>query len=578
MGTNTPAGPGSGSRRGWHAAMAALAAAPALAVDVTQFGARPDDEGDDTAAFVAAVRAVHEGPARRLIIPPGRYRLSAGGNAGSPHVLLPFQGLEGVEIEGTGAELQVSGVTGLFSFGACRGVRVNGLTVDWPRPPFSAGLVTAASGRSFDVAVEPEYPVSGGEPVGAFMDYDPATRLPMPGGLDVYHAVERTELIAPQVLRVHMNRDIQVPVGRLVVLRHQVYGSNAFVFHRCSDVVVTETTVYSAPGMGLVAGVCENVTLRRFDVRKRPGSRRPMSATADATHFGGCKGTVLLEDCTFEGMGDDGANVKSGLYLTVRKRLDERAILGQHNLRMVDLPDAGDTLEMSHVETLVPFAAGTVRAASLEPGEGNLHRVAFAEPLPADLREGDVLGNASRTPALRMRRCTVRDNRARGVLCQTRDAVIEDCTFQGCTSAGVLVLTEVVYFFESIGTRDVTVRRNRFLGCNFGAASAEASLCALAYLKDFKYPPGPGVHRDVVLEENRIEGTDESAIFAAGVDGLTIRGNTIENACRRGRRPAGRTAIHVQDCVRVVLAENHVDPGRQGAGFQEPVRVTPAAE
>ena len=45
-----------------------------------------------------------------------------------------------------------------------------------------------------------------------------------------------------------------------------------------------------------------------------------MSATADAAHFGGCKGTVSLEDCTFEGMGDDGVNVKSGLYLTVVER------------------------------------------------------------------------------------------------------------------------------------------------------------------------------------------------------------------------------------------------------------------
>jgi len=546
-------------------------------VDVTQFGARPNDDGDDTSAFVAAAAAIQAGPARRLVIPPGRYRLTAGGNAQSPHVLLPFSKLDGLEIEGAGAELLVSGVTGLFSFDGCHGVTVRGLTVDWPRPPFSVGLVTRSGPRQFDVAIEPEYPVAGGEPVGAFMDYDPATRLPMPAGLDVYGAVERTELVGPQLLRVHLSRDLPVPVGRLVVLRHQVYSFNAFVFHRCADVLVQDTTVYTTPGMGLVAVVSEDVTLRHFDVVKRPGSRRPMSATADATHFGGCKGTVLLEDCTFEGMGDDGANIKSGLYLSVRRRLDEKTVLGQHNLKMVDLPDAGDTLEMSHVDTLVPFASGKVQSATLDPGEGNLHRVAFTEPLPADLRDGDVLGNASRTPVLRMRRCTVRDNRARGVLCQTRDAVIEDCTFQGCTSAGILVLTEVVHFFESIGTRNVTVRRNRFEDCNFGAAAAEASLCAIAYLKDFAYPPRPGVHRDVVFAENRILGTDESAIFAVGVDGLTVRNNLIENACRRGLRPGGRTAIRVQDCARVELGGNTVDPARQGACFAEAVQVTPAA-
>jgi hypothetical protein len=545
-------------------------------VDVTQFGATPNGDGDATAAFVAAVGEVQKSGAHQFLIPPGRYRLSAGGNPANPHVLLAFSKLEGLEIQGAGAELLVSGVTGLFSFDGCRDVAVRGLTVDWPRPPFSVGLVTAATARSFDVAVEPEYPVVGGEPVGAFMDYDPATRLPQPAGLDVYNSVLRTELLSPQLLRVHLSRDIPVPVGRLVVLRHQVYGSNAFVFHRCRDVQVSDTTVYSTPGMGLVAVVCENVSLRHVDVLNRPGSRRPMSATADATHFGGCKGTVLLEDCTFEGMGDDGANIKSGLYLSVRQRLDESTVLGQHNLKMVDLPDPGDALEMSHVDTLIPFATGRVRTVTLEPGPENLQRVAFAEPLPAELREGDVLGNATRTPALRMRRCTVRGNRARGVLCQTRDAVIEDCTFSGCTSAGILVLTEVVHFFESIGTRNVVVRRNLFENCNYGAAAAEASLCAVAYLKNFAYPPRPGVHRDVVFEDNRILGTDESAIFAVGVDGLTIKDNLIEGACRRGQRPSGRDAIRVQDCARVEVTANTVDPARQGPRFQAAVLVTPA--
>ena len=37
----------------------------------------------------------------------------------------------------------------------------------------------------------------------------------------------------------------------------------------------------------------------------------------------------MLEDCTFEGMGDDGVNVKSGLYLKVTERVDEHTVLAQ---------------------------------------------------------------------------------------------------------------------------------------------------------------------------------------------------------------------------------------------------------
>ena len=62
---------------------------------------------------------------------------------------------------------------------------------------------------------------------------------------------------------------------------------------------------FRGPGMSLVGSVTTNITLKRYNVLLRPGSGRMMSATADATHFGGCKGTISLEDCTFEGMGDD---------------------------------------------------------------------------------------------------------------------------------------------------------------------------------------------------------------------------------------------------------------------------------
>lgn len=173
-----------------------------------------------------------------------------------------------------------------------------------------------------------------------------------------------------------------------------------------------------------------------------------------------------------------------------------------------------------------------------------------------------------------MRHCTVRNNRARGVLCQTRDALIEDCTFSHCTGAGVMVLTEVVHFFESIGTRDVTVRRCRFEGCNQGAAAGEAALFALAYLKGFAYPAKPGVHRDVTFEGNSIVETSESGIFAVGVDGLKVLGNTIEQACLRAQRDSGHHAISVQDCARVVIEGNTIDPARQGPGLTEPIRIT----
>ena len=544
------------------------------ALDVTKFGAVPNDGKDDTEAFLAAFRAAQSNGGKLIEIPKGRYHLRADGNPSRLDLLFPVTHQNGLTIRGHGAELMMSGNAGIFWFDGCQNITVEGLTMDWERPPFSQGTVIATASNYFDVEIEKNFPVKGGEPVGAFMSYHPDTRLPDGRGLDVYNSVERTELLRPQVLRVHLKRNIAVPVRTLLVLRHQVYGPGVFRFHRCGEVRVSGVTVFTTAGMALVGSVCTNISLKQFEVRLKPGSGRMMSATADATHFSGCKGTLSLEDCTFEGMGDDGLNVKSGVYLIVTERVDDRTVLAQHNLKGPDLPDAGDDVELYHPETLLPFSTNRVRSASIDAGSQNVHRVTFAETLPKEFRVGDALGNASRVAKLRMRRCTVRANRARGVLCQTRDAIIEDCTFRSCTGPGVLVLTELAYFHESIGTRNVTVRNNLFENCNQGAATAEAALAALAWLKNNVYPPQPGVHRDVRFEGNRIIGTANSAIFAVGVDGLTIRKNLIRQACLKPRNQDGRNAIRVMDCARVDIVGNDIDPTKQGAAMGMPVRVT----
>jgi hypothetical protein len=542
-------------------------------IDVAQFGAIPDDGKDDTKAVLAALEECRARKALLLVFPKGKYDFFAGSNPRNSNTLFPVSELSNVTIDGKGSEFVIHGLTGICWFGNCRNLTLKNFIIDWDQPPYSMGKVIASQGNHFDVRIEPDYTVKGGEPVGAFMEYDPQTRLPMRRGLDEYYTVQKTELIGANILRIHLNHETQIKPGVLVLLRHQVCGPSAIVCSRCTDVLVQNVTIHTVPGMGFIGSVCTNITLDRFKVVPRPG--RPMSATADATHFSGCKGTVTLKGCVFEGMGDDGANIKSGLYLTLKERIDDHTVLATHNLKMVDLPDPGDVMEVSHTEDLIPYAAVRVRKAELAPGEGNIHRVEFEDKLPDELREGDVFGNASRTPRLRAYDCVVRNNRARGMLVQTRDAIVERCKFINCTGPGIMVLTEVAYFFESIGTRDVVVRDCLFDNCNYSAAVGPGALCAMAYLKNLSYPPKPGVHKNVTLEKNTIRRCINSAVFAAGVDGLRILQNTIEGACEDATSDTGKYAIYVKSSKDVTIKGNRIDRGKQGAKFVDSVKMEP---
>lgn len=536
-------------------------------VDVRSFGAVPGDGRDDAAAVLAALEECRKLESPVLVFSKGRYHFSAGNKSQHERMMFVVSGIDNLTIDGQGSEFAMDGLTGVFAFSNCKNLTLRNFSIDWDRPFFSTGKVVAAEGNHFDVEVLPEYPVKGGEPVEAYMDYDPVTKLPMRGGVDQYYTGEKTELLREQVLRVYVKNQTPIKPGVLVVLRHSVYGTAALHCDRCSDVKINDVTVHHVPGMGFTANVCTSVTLSRFHVV--PSRGRIMSATADATHFGGCKGTIRMDSCEFEGMGDDGVNIKSGLYLSLVSKIDERTIVAVHNLKFRDAPDPGDSMEISHVDDLLPYA--TARVESAAELLDKTYKLQFDDALPSELKEGDVFGNSTRCAKVRISNCQVRKNRARGMLIQTRDAVIENCKFIDCTSSGIMVLTEVTHFFESIGTRDVTVRNCLFDHCNYGAALGPGALCAYAYLKGLTYPPKPGVHKNIVFEGNTIRRTDGAGIFVAGVDGMAILNNSIQGCSDRPSSDAGHSGVYVMSSKGVHIEGNKIDPKKQGTGFEKAI-------
>ena len=88
--------------------------------------------------------------------------------------------------------------------------------------------------------------------------------------------------------------------------------------------------VHYAEGMGLLAQLCENITLDEFSVCLR-GDKDPRYFTtqADATHFSSCRGKIDSRNGLYEGMMDDAINVH-GTYLKIKQRLDDHTVIAQY--------------------------------------------------------------------------------------------------------------------------------------------------------------------------------------------------------------------------------------------------------
>lgn len=542
----------------------AVARSKVIRVDVTKFGATANDGKSDTAAVLAAIDECRKHKSSVLIFPKGQYDFFGEDKASGQGPLFPAKDLQNTTIDGGGSTFMFHSYNvGAFHLSHCTNITLRNFAIDYARPPFSMGKIISAEGKSFDIEIDKLYPVEGNEGGGAFLIWDPEKKHPMAGGVEYYGAIS-TKLVSPGVLKLTLDREMKLTPGQLVLLRHRVYGATGIYASACENVRMENVTVHTVPGMALVCSNCTNVTVRRLRVVPRPGSGYPMTATADAMHLSGTRGIISIEDCDFEGMGDDAANIKTGLYSKVLEKLDELTVLSQHHLKIPDPPSPSDVMEITHHHNMFAYSTATVESA--ETLQDGVMKMKFKDPLPSEIAAGDLLGNATRVAKVRIKNCRVKNNRARGFLIQNRDVVVENCKFENCTMGGVWVLTEVYYFYESITSRNVVVKNCTFDNCGYWPGPAV--LGVFVQFGPQSFTESPGAHRNVTFEGNFIRGADNSGILVNGVDGAVIRNNTIEQVCRDPYYTGGSAAISVVGSRNVTLQGNKCDPDKQGSGMK----------
>ncbi|MBK7713621.1 MAG: right-handed parallel beta-helix repeat-containing protein [Bacteroidales bacterium] len=343
-----------------------------------------------------------------------------------------------------------------------------------------------------------------------------------------------TEIVGPGVMRLFIGRKDRFAgtmptVGTYVIARHQVYGYQSFELEKCKNVNLDDINIFSNPGMGVTGDNCRDISIRHLKVMLRPGTGRWMSCTADATHFAGCRGFITMENCLFEGMGDDATNVRSGHYLLVSERLENNQLRLKTGYRYgSDLtpPEPGDQLELSSEDKpLLPYATLTVNSVEKDSINKSLI-IGFLEKLPEKTGKGDVVGNSSSIPVLRIRNCTTIRNRSRGFIIKTRDVIIEDCVFQDITECAIALETDVNGWWESISSRDVIIRNNRFIDSKFESGY----LHGIIEFHTMSQTAPAGVYRRITIADNIFLGSVGNIIKIGSADDVNIVSNIMDHA------------------------------------------------
>lgn len=376
--------------------------------------------------------------------------------------------------------------------------------------------------------------------------------------------------VAPRRIHAPGWKDARLVPGTVVAMRGWGRPTPGIFLSHDVNTTIENVKVHYAEGMGLLAQLCENITLEKFGVcLKGDADPRYFTTQADATHFSGCKGKIVSCNGLYEGMMDDAINVH-GTYLKVVKWVDDRTLVGRYMHDQswgFEWGCPGDEVQFIRSNTMELVGKQnkitSIRPYDKEQTEGAREfLITFQEPVDQVINEQSGFGieNLTWTPEVLFSGNVIRNNRARGSLFSTpRKTIVENNLFDHTSGAAILLCGDCNGWFETGACRHVIIRKNRFVNALTNLFQfTNAVISIYPEIPDLKgqqqYFHG-GPEGGIVIEDNEFETFDAPILYAKSVDGLVFRNNTIKLNTEYKPFHPNRNRFWLERVTNVTIAE-----------------------
>lgn len=450
---------------------------------------------------------------------------------------------------------------------------------DTDNPIGAAGRITAidAQNHTADLQIYDEFPVTGYEHFCATNSFDeqgsPDYALhtyclepqeeewTMPDGTKTTRLVGLPyDVIGDHLVRLHLeNTRHFLRPGHQINIRYEMYGNTVLTFTSCSRVLLKNVVIFSAASFGLaIAPRSQDFTLDHFSIRVPQGSTRLKAANADGIHALGMSGTLTLKDCRIESLGDDPLNIHGmagGVHaLDTDKRTLSMVWPYRHTPHPLPAHWAlpGDRILVYDSDTFAE--KGSFIIDSVDENNCAVYR-----DLTGNLAVGDTLANSAYFASLHVDNCDLRNTRARGLLVQTQNVLIENCRISGMSLAAMLFAPDMRVWWEMGPCKNVEIRGNTIEHCAHIPAPANQGAIIFKACHD-----GTGteyetcVHENIFIHHNRFVNIPQSGIFISSARNVRIEANEFCNCCSRpqSQEPYAVYDIAALNCENVTLRGN----------------------
>ena len=518
-------------------------------VNASDFGVSTAAD-DNYSAFCKAIEYCKANPNITLKVDGGKYYFRT-------DKAIMLDGLKNVLIDADGAQFIFENPN-YFHIVNCNCIEIRGLGITWNLDVSRlASLVNirnaSKESHSFELEFTELNEVSADIPIMAFTKYDPETLTPgtrqdfkenyvyqFPGSIKT---VEKT---GHNVLKVTHDGSLDnYTDGEVYLLRHHVYGGNAFNVYNTSNITFSGIKLYAVAGMGwLIENRSEHFQLLGCVIGLDPEhDDNRISTTADGVHIANTNGKFRISGCDFSFMGDDDVNVHDNIA-TVTDKLDEKTVEIYTNANNFA---AGDTAIFS--------SKGFDRlgfSAEVTSVEGK--KLTFDKELPDYIVKDCIVSNGSIDSGNYVISGNYfHENRARGLLLQSNNGLCENNRFYKTMANPIKVIMDISsgLWLEGTGVNGLVIRNNSFVECNVVEWSAQISISTNIDGKS----ADSTLFYNITVENNSFDNFYGRLVDASNVSNLKICGNRVNNKDGSYEARRGRIIIR-QSCSRVTISNN----------------------
>ncbi len=520
-------------------------------VPVSQFGAAPGEK-DNTEALNSAFAYCRDNPGIHLMFDKGVYYVAGA---------LLLEGIKDACIDSNGATILYSHGSSLFTLRQCECVEVRGLTYewDWDEIPLSAyARAVDVEGEKYTLDFifdSPEY--AREDMLYAVSQCDPDTRTYGAKGtyIESYEGqnpdvIKKVTKIGDNTLRVVHNGAWAHFGGNSYILRSTAYGGSLIdVYGQCRDITLDSLNLYGGTGMGIIVGErTSHFILRNIFIGPDPEKPDHLtSLDADAVHISDSDGCFLIENCDFSRQGDDDININSGIGLI--RSVSGRTVVFEADGSMN--VDPGETVVFRDKSfNLTDITAVAEICGSTEDG---YREVTFSDDLPAEIGEGCFLFNRDNTGGnYVIRNNRFHEHRARGLLLQTSNGLVENNVFYKTTHNAIKIVMDINgVWHEGTGADNITVRNNKFIECSVIGTEVIEVGTKLLEKSNHSY-----AFTNIFIENNEFTDLCGNLMVVNNVNNFVFRNNTVTlGDAFRYDIGKGRSYF-LADCVNVEISGN----------------------